>query len=311
MNNDYNSPHATGNFTMDSDWLVYHPTPRKPNFQPPPGSVDAHCHVFGPGEEFPYAPQRKYTPCDASKEKLWALRDHLGLSRNVIVQATCHGADNRALVNALTQAGTRARGVATVKSDVSDDELQQLHDAGVRGIRFNFVKRLVDTRPTEALKTLASRIQSMGWHAVMYFEAEDIDELQPIIAACPVPVVIDHMARPDVSKAIDGTEFRKFLNLMSDNNHVWTKVSCPERLTRLDINQIEQHGYVDVVPFARKIIELFPDRVLWGTDWPHPNMKSHMPDDGELVDVIPLIATSVQEQQQLLVDNPEKLYWQN
>jgi len=298
-------------FKMDSDWLVYHPTPRKPAYHPPAAAIDAHCHVFGPGDNFPYAPERKYTPCDAPKEKLWALRDHLGLSRNVIVQATCHGADNRALVDALEHAGTRARGVATVKQDIGDTELQELHNAGVRGIRFNFVKRLVDTRPSEALKSLAARIKSLGWHVVMYFEADDIDELSPLISACPVPVIVDHMARPNVSDGADGAEFAKFIQLMSDNAHVWTKVSCPERLTKLSISKINADNYIDVVPFSKLLIERFPDRVLWGTDWPHPNMKSHMPDDGQLVDLIPLIAPTQDLQQKLLVDNPERLYWQD
>ncbi|HUY42639.1 MAG TPA: amidohydrolase family protein, partial [Acidimicrobiales bacterium] len=134
-------------FTMDADWLVFDPSPSKPTFVLPPGAVDAHCHVFGPGDEFPYAPERKYTPCDAGKEQLFALRDYLGFSRNVIVQATCHGSDNRAMVDALVHAKGRARGVATVRRDVSANELSELHEAGVRGVRFNYVRRLVDPKP--------------------------------------------------------------------------------------------------------------------------------------------------------------------
>lgn len=306
---EHNLPTASGGFTMDPDWLVYHQQPRTPTFKPPSGAVDAHCHVFGPGEQFPYAPERKYTPCDAPKEALWALRDHLGLSRNVIVQATCHGADNSALVDALKSSNDLARGVATVKDSVTDKELVRLHEAGVRGVRFNFVKRLVDTRPVAALESVARRIASMGWHVVMYFESEDIAELSPIIARQPVPVVIDHMARPDISQALDGPEFTAFLNLMRSNEHVWTKVSCPERLTLFDTSTILAEGYRDVAPFARTVVEEFSDRVLWGTDWPHPNMKSHMPDDGQLVDYVPLIAVSEHLQQKLLVDNPERLYW--
>ncbi len=158
-------------FTMDADWRVFDPSPSRPSFRPPPGAVDAHCHVFGPGDVFPYAPQRKYTPCDAPKEKLWELRDFLGFERNVIVQATCHGSDNRALVDALLHSGGRARGVATVDRDVSDAELRMLHEAGVRGVRFNFVKRLVDSAPREVLLQIAQRIQALGWQIVIYFEA--------------------------------------------------------------------------------------------------------------------------------------------
>ncbi|MEC8260703.1 MAG: amidohydrolase family protein, partial [SAR324 cluster bacterium] len=123
-------------FTMDADWLHWHQNPSKPKFQPPAGAVDAHCHVFGPGDQFPFAPERKYTPCDASKDQLWDLRDFLGFTRNVIVQATCHGADNRALVDALQHSGGMARGVATVKHTITDSELKDLHAAGVRGVRF-------------------------------------------------------------------------------------------------------------------------------------------------------------------------------
>jgi len=291
-------------FTPDSDWLHWHQSPSKPNYVPPAGAVDAHCHVFGPGDDFPFAPERKYTPCDASKDQLWALRDYLGFSRNVIVQATCHGADNRALVDALNHSNGLARGVATVKASVTDEELQALHAAGVRGVRFNFVKRLVDALPFDDLKLIAERIKTLGWHIVIYFEAQELPELYEFFTSLPTTVVVDHMGRPDVSKDVDGPEFGLFIKLMRENPNFWSKVSCPERLSLQG-----PPNYSDVVPFARKIVELFPDRVLWGTDWPHPNMKNHMPDDGHLVDVIPHIAVTEELQQKLLVDNPMALYW--
>jgi 2-pyrone-4,6-dicarboxylate lactonase len=291
-------------FQMDRDWLVFHPAPSKPEFTPPPGAVDAHCHVFGPGDVFPYAPERKYTPCDAPKEKLWQLRDYLGFERNVIVQATCHGADNRALVDALRDSKGRARGVATVKQDVTDAELRELDAAGVRGVRFNFVKRLVDTTPRETLLSIARRIQPLGWHIVIYFEAQELPELYDFFTSLPTTVVVDHMGRPDVSKPVDGPEFELFLRLMREHRNFWSKVSCPERLSKSGPD-----AYEDVVPFARRVVESFPDRVLWGTDWPHPNMKSHMPDDGKLVDFIPRIARTPELQRKLLVDNPTALYW--
>jgi 2-pyrone-4,6-dicarboxylate lactonase len=291
-------------FTMDADWRVFHPSPSKPKFRPPPGAVDAHCHVFGPGERFPYAPERKYTPCDAPKEKLWELRDYLGFERNVIVQATCHGSDNRALVDALRDSQGRARGVATVSRDVTDSELAELDAAGVRGVRFNFVKRLVDTIPRETLLEIAQRVQTLGWHIVIYFEAAELSELYDFFASLPTTVVVDHMGRPDVTQPVDGPQFELFLKLMREHRNFWSKVSCPERLSRSG-----PPHYADVVPFARRVVEEFPDRVLWGTDWPHPNMKSHMPDDGELVDFIPKIATTAELQRQLLTDNPSRLYW--
>jgi 2-pyrone-4,6-dicarboxylate lactonase len=291
-------------FQMDRDWLVFHPAPSKPAFTPPPGAVDAHCHVFGPGDVFPYAPERKYTPCDAPKEKLWQLRDFLGFERNVIVQATCHGADNRALVDALKDSKGRARGVATVKQDVTDAELRDLDAAGVRGVRFNFVKRLVDTTPREVLLEIAERIKPLGWHIVIYFEAQELPELYDFFTSLPTTVVVDHMGRPDVTKPVDGPQFDLFLRLLREHRNFWSKVSCPERLSKTGPD-----AYEDVVPFARRVVESFPDRVLWGTDWPHPNLKSHMPDDGKLVDIVPRIARTPELQRKLLVDNPMALYW--
>jgi 2-pyrone-4,6-dicarboxylate lactonase len=301
---DWPAAGASGPFTMDREWLPFHPRPSRPAFRLPEGSVDAHCHVFGPGARFPYATERKYTPCDAPKEKLWALRDFLGFERNVLVQATCHGADNRALVDALVDAGDRARGVATVGAMVTDAELRALHATGVRGIRFNFLRRLVDVTPREVLSVLAHRVAPLGWHVVMYFEAADLPELYDFFASLPTTVVVDHMGRPDVSQPVDGPGFGLFVRLMRENANVWSKVSCPERLSIAG-----PPGYDDFVPFARRLVEEFPDRVLWGTDWPHPNLRTHMPDDGQLVDLIPRIAPSAQVQRRLLVDNPLRLYW--
>ena len=296
----------TTTFTPDADWLPYHPNPSKPTFQPPAGAVDAHCHVFGPGTEFRYAPERKYTPVDAGKAELFALRDFLGFDRNVIVQATCHGADNSAMVDALLAAGGRARGVATIRPSISDTELADLHAAGVRGVRFNFVKRLVDPKPDEYYRALVERIAPLGWHVVIYFEAADLAERWGLFASLPVTVVVDHMGRPDVSKGVDGPEFAQFLRFLDENPTVWSKVSCPDRLS-----VVGPPDYADVRSFARTVIERFPDRVLWGTDWPHPNMKTHMPDDGALVDVIPHIAPTPELRHGLLVDNPNRLYWED
>jgi 2-pyrone-4,6-dicarboxylate lactonase len=295
---------ASGPFTMDANWLPYHANPSRPHFRLPPGAVDAHCHVFGPGERFPYAPERKYTPCDASKEQLWQLRERLGFTRNVIVQATCHGADNRAVLDALQSAGERARGVATVRESISDAELQTLDRAGVRGVRFNFVRRLVDTTPRAVLERIVRRIAPLGWHVVIYFEAADLPDLADFITALPAPVVVDHMGRPDVSKQVDGPDFERFLALMRTREDIWCKVTCPERLSVQGPPTFD-----DVLPFARRVVEQFPTRVLWGTDWPHPNLKGYMPDDGALVDLIPRIAPTAQLQRMLLVDNPQRLYW--
>jgi 2-pyrone-4,6-dicarboxylate lactonase len=290
-------------FVKDADWLDWQPNPSKPKFILPAGAVDAHCHVFGPGENFPFAPERKYTPCDASREQLFALRDFLGLSKNVVVQATCHGSDNSALLDVLENSNDMARGVVTVKADITQEELERMHKLGVRGVRFNYVKRLVDPKPDDYYRGIIEKIKPLGWHVVLYFEPADLKEKWAFFTSLGVTVVVDHMGRPDVTKSIENEDFSLFLRFMREND-VWAKVSCPDRLTVSG-----SPAYADVVPFARAIVEEFPDRVLWGTDWPHPNMKKEMPDDGILVDYVPSIAVTAELQQKLLVTNPNNLYW--
>ena len=291
---------------MDADWLVFDPEPSRPTFTLPAGSVDAHCHVFGPGDVFPYADERKYTPCDAGKDELFALRDFLGVERNVIVQATCHGSDNRAMLDALAGANGRARGVATLRPDVSVSELSELHDAGVRGVRFNYVRRLVDPEPDSYYHRIVEKVAPFGWHVVIYFEAADLVERRSFFTSLETDVVVDHMGRPDVTLPVDGPAFKTFLTLMEEHENFWCKVTCPERLSVAG-----PPGFVDVVPFARRVVERFPTRVFWGTDWPHPNLHDYMPDDGAIVDFIPGIAPTPELQRKLLVDNPMRLYWRD
>jgi 2-pyrone-4,6-dicarboxylate lactonase len=283
--------------------LDWHPNPTKPKFVVPAGAVDAHCHVFGPGDEFPFAPERKYTPCDASREQLFALRDFLGFEKNVVVQATCHGADNSALLDVLEHSDDMARGVVTVKADVSLADLEKMHQLGVRGVRFNYVKRLVDPKPDDYYRGIIEKIKPLGWHVVLYFEPADLIEKWDFFTSLGVPIVVDHMGRPDVTKDLDNPDFALFQKFMREND-VWAKVSCPDRLTVSG-----SPLYADVVPFAKAIVEEFSDRVLWGTDWPHPNMKKEMPDDGILVDYVPSIAVTSALQEKLLVTNPNNLYW--
>jgi len=289
---------------MDPDWLPFHPNPSKPNFMVPPGAVDAHCHVFGPSAYFPFSPKREYTPCDASKEQLFELRDFLGFERSVIVQATCHGNNNDALEDALLNSNDKARGIASVGEDIDHATLRRLDQAGVRGVRFNFVKRLVDNTPKDTFKKISKMIAEYGWHIVVYVESQDLEEIVSFLKALPTTVVFDHMARPDVAKGTDSKEFNLLMKLM-ENEKFWCKTTCPERLTKIS----PEYNYSDVLPFMQKLVTNFPDRVLWGTDWPHPNMKSHMPDDGKLVDIIAIFAPDLTTQKKLLVDNPLRLYW--
>jgi 2-pyrone-4,6-dicarboxylate lactonase len=298
------------NAAITPGWLAPHPDPATPQLALPAGSVDAHCHVFGPAARFPFAPERKYTPCDAGREDLVTLHERLGLARAVIVQATCHGADNRAMVDAVRAAGGTARGVATVRAGVTDAQLRELHDVGVRGVRFNFVKRLVDAAPQDELAAIAERIAPLGWHVVVYFEAADLPDLEDFFGTLPVPLVVDHMGRPDVTRPAGGPEFDRFLRFV-DRNDVWVKISCPERLSVTGPAALdgERRAYTDVVPFARRVVAEFGDRTLWGTDWPHPNLTDHMPDDGLLVDHLAHVLTTDEQRRAVLVDNPTRLYW--
>ena len=291
-----------------SDRIVsWHSAPSKPAFTPPAGAVDAHCHVFGPMAEFPFSAKAKYLPEDAGPDMLFALRDHLGFSRNVIVQASCHGTDNAATVDAIAKSNGKARGVAVVDPDISAEDLAALHDAGIRGIRFNFLKRLVDNAPKDKFLEVAARLPE-GWHVVIYFEADILEEMRPFIAAIPVPVVIDHMGRPDVRQGPDGADMQAFRALLDSRDDIWFKATCPERL-----DAKKEGGMGDPWDnFAAAVTPLvadYPDRVIWGTDWPHPNMEDEIADDGHIVDMIPRIAPTAELQQKLLVTNPMRLYW--
>jgi 2-pyrone-4,6-dicarboxylate lactonase len=288
---------------MSPGYIPFHPNPSKPKYKPPAGAVDAHCHVFGPENEFPYSPERKYTPCDAPKAKLFALRDFLGFDKNVIVQASAHGKDNRATIDALEASNGKAKGVAFIGEEATDDELKRMDRAGIKGVRFNFVRRLVDYTPRDVLERIIARVAPLGWHIVVYFEMPDLPELEDFLALIPTVVVVDHMGTPDVKKGVDHPENQRFHRLMERHENFWVKVSCPERLS------VAGPPYDDVVPFAKSLVEKFSGRVLWGTDWPHPNMKKQAPDDGLLVDRIPVIAPTAELQRKLLVDNPMRLYW--
>ncbi len=278
-------------------------TPSKPSWTPPPGAIDAHVHVFGPEAEFPFSPKAKYHPEDATPEMLFALRDHLGLSRNIIVQASCHGTDNAATLAGIAKSGGRARGVAVVDPDIGIDELKVLHEGGIRGVRFNFLKRLVDNAPKDKFLEIAHKIAPLGWHVIVYFEADILEELIPFLEAIPTIIVVDHLGRPDIAQGPDGADITAFKQLLDTHPNIWTKVSGAERLS------IQGPPFDDFVSVIRPVVERYPDRVLWGTDWPHPNMEHRIPDDGQLVDVLPRIAPTAELQRKLLIDNPMRLYW--
>jgi 2-pyrone-4,6-dicarboxylate lactonase len=288
---------------MSERIVSWHGNSSKPKFVPPPGAVDAHCHVFGPMHDFPFSPKAKYLPDDATPEMLFALRDRLGFSRNVIVQASCHGTDNAATLNAIALSGGKARGVAVVDPEISDADLEALHEGGMRGVRFNFLKRLVDNAPKDRFLDIAKRLAPLGWHVIVYFEADILEELRPFLDAIPVPIVIDHMGRPDLSEGPDGNDITAFRALLDSREDIWFKATCPDRL---DAAGPPWDEFANVVA---PLVADYPDRCLWGTDWPHPNMQDAIPDDGHLVNMIPRIAKTEVAQFKLLVENPTRLYW--
>ena len=284
-------------------YLPFHPNPRKPDFILPPNACDSHCHVFGPADKFPFSKTSSYIPVDASVEQLVQLHDHLGFARAVIVQASCHGTDNSAMLDALEKYPECYRGVAIVASDITSEELAKMHAQGVRGVRFNFVKRLKAKQTLDERRVIIDKITPLGWHIVIYLEPGDMDEVEAFLKDVSIPVIFDHMARVPVEKGIQSEEFLRVQRLLESNEDYWVKVSCPERLSK------QGPPYDDVDEVAKKLIEIAEDRVLWGTDWPHPNMKSHAPDDGLLVERLGIICEDADRLHKLLITNPDKLYW--
>jgi predicted TIM-barrel fold metal-dependent hydrolase len=270
---------------------------------PPAKACDAHCHVFGPAARFPFSPNRTYTPPDSGIDEFIDLQDRLGLTRAVFVQASCHGTDNSAMLDAIGRGNGRFAGVAMIDDSYTDDDLQQLHEAQVRGIRFNFVAHLGGAPDLDRFWRLIRRIEPLGWHVVLHFDAKDLPRYGDLLAAMPVPYIIDHMARVQAVDGIDQEPFRALLKLVEDDERCWVKISCAERLTDLG----PAGPYDDVVPFARALIDIAADRVLWGTDWPHPNLKV-MPDEGHLLDLLARFCPDETTRNQILVDNPTTLY---
>jgi 2-pyrone-4,6-dicarboxylate lactonase len=277
------------------------PHPVKPRYILPPGACDAHCHIFGPQAQFPFAPNRRYTPPDAGKDKLRALHAHLGISRVVLVQASCHGKDNRAMLDAIADSNGSYRGVAMVGPEITDGELQALHQGGVRAVRFNFVQHLGGAPDLAAVRGIINRIKPLGWHVVLHLDAGDLVTYEGFLDSLPVPFVIDHMGRPDASAGVEQPAFQRLLQLMRDER-AWVKVSGGERVSRQD------RPFHDAIAFGAALIEAAPDRILWGTDWPHPNIRV-MPNDGELVDLFACYTADEAIRRKILIDNPTRLYW--
>lgn len=286
---------------MTTDAPTWMTTPSKPRLRLPRGACDTHVHVFGSGARFTYAPTRATIPSDAPKETLFALHEFLGIERCVVVHTAAHGFDNAATADALAAKNGSYRGVALAPATISDAELRALDAAGFCGVRFHYMPHLTPGAPIDAVIAFGARLAALGWHLQIHMQADRIAELVPALHRSPVPVVIDHMGRIDASLGLDQPNFQALLRLLDDRN-VWVKVSGCDRATR------QGPPYADAVPFARKLVAEAGDRVVWGLDWPHPNHRGPIPDDGALVDLITEMAPSESARQALLVDNPQRLY---
>lgn len=286
---------------MDEPRPTWHPAPSPPDLRLPAGAVDTHCHVFGPRAVFPFDPASRYIPGDAPKERLFALHDMLGIARRVIVQAGVHGHDNSVVADAIAARPETTRGIALAPPDIDSAAIARLAAQGFFGLRFNYMAHLPPGASPDALRALAPRLAEAGWHLVIHTEPGRLADLAPLLAALPVPVVIDHMARIRVADAASNAAFGELLRLM-EQPHLWVKVSGCERASS------RPWPHPDATPFASRLVEAFPDRVLWGTDWPHPNFGGLAPDDGLLVDLLARIAPDASALQRLLVDNPARLY---
>jgi predicted TIM-barrel fold metal-dependent hydrolase len=275
------------------------PNTRKPRFRPPPQACDAHCHIFGPGSKFPYDPKAAYVPPDAPFESLQKLHGTLGFERAVIVHASCHGADMRVTLDAIARSNGRYRGTAIIDESVT--EFERMHEGGIRAVRFNFVKHLGGRPDLSFFQRTIERIRPLGWHLILHLDAEDLVEFDAMFRKVPIPMVIDHMGRVKAAAGLEQKPFKVLLEWMK-NDRFWVKVCGPERVSAMG------PPFTDAVPFARALIEAAPERILWGTDWPHPNVGKHMPNDGDLVDLFTQMAPEPELQQKILVDNPARLY---
>jgi predicted TIM-barrel fold metal-dependent hydrolase len=270
-------------------------------FIPPPLACDAHCHVFGPAARFPYDPNAAYVPGDAPFEALAELHDRLGLQRAVIVHASCHGADMRVTLDAIARAKGRYRGTAIINESHTDRDFQRMHDGGIRGVRFNFVRHLGGRPDIGFFRKTVQKLQSLGWHLILHLDADDLVELESTFRSLPVPFVIDHMGRVKAADGLAQPPFKVLLETLKNNARCWVKICGAERVSS------SGPPFTDAVPFAQALIAAAPERILWGTDWPHPNVK-WMPDDAGLVDLFAQMAPDPALQTQILVDNPARLY---
>lgn len=277
------------------------PNPKKPKYRVPFGSIDSHCHLFGPTDKFPYLPDRPYTPPEAVLSSYQKLADQLGFHRAVFVNTACYGPRHEILLDALRRGHGKYRGVALIHPDAKKEEIARLDEAGVCGARFNFLPHLGSNFSPDKIERVLSLIRPFGWHVAIHVASKSLLEFADFIASVDLPIVIDHLGRIDIKDGIEGEAFQVLLRLL-DTGNVWVKLSGIDRISNL------LPPYPDAIALARRLVWYAPEHVLWGTDWPHPNKNGAMPNDGELVDLIPEFASSQRQRQLLLIENPERLF---
>lgn len=277
------------------------PRTKTPAFRLPPLACDAHCHIFGPAHRYPYAPDRSYTPPDAPLEMFQALHQKLGVERAVIVNASVHGTDNRVALDAIAQSNGSYRAVANLDGTITEKGIEELHEGGFRGCRFNFVRHLGGMPDMKVFERIVAMVAPHGWHIDLHFDAIDLPDHAAMLERLPLRYTIDHMGRVLASAGLRQTPFETLLALLRNDEKCWVKISGAERVSTAG------PPFHDAVPFARGLVEAAPDRIIWGTDWPHPNVRV-MPNDGDLVDLIPLFAPEPELQHRILVANPARLF---
>jgi predicted TIM-barrel fold metal-dependent hydrolase len=285
------------------------PNTRTPRFTPPPSSCDTHFHVFGPPERFPFVSTHEYTPPAAPLEHYLKMIAVIGIERAVVVQPSVHGLDNSATLDAVKNSGGRFRGVARIDDQTPKSELQRLHDGGVRGVRFNLLDRPRGNVKLDMLDRCVAHIAEFGWSVDLHIDTKKLLEEEKRIRSTPIPVVIDHIARIKPLEGLDQPAFQLLLDLMK-HKHVWVKVSGADKICNTNVHSYFGLPFVEVIPFARAVIAAAPDRVIWGTDWPHSNnfAPGHTPNDGDLVDLLAAFAPDEEVRKKILVDNPAALY---
>lgn len=285
------------------------PNPRKPKFAAPPKSCDTHFHVFGPPEKFPWAPTRQYTPPAAPLEHYLNMLAVIGIERAVVVQPSVHGLDNTVTLDAIARTNGRFRGVARVNDKVSRDELKRLHDGGIRGVRFNLLDRPAGNISLDVFDRVVERIAGLGWSVDLHIDPKNLLEQERRIRELPVAAVFDHIARVNPAEGLNQPAFQLLLDLMKEEKF-WLKLSGADKICHVDLYSEKGLSYRGVAPFARAVIEVAPDRVIWGTDWPHSNIfaPGKTPNDGDLLDLLLECAPDERARWKILVANPAALY---